>query len=368
MTTLTAREVFRAYETDGVPSSGAHKPIKEEIIQLLEQYELQLPAHVADATGPATMSFAEDADNGTSAVTLGAPSSLAANRQFVLPDADVIVTSFIAALLNTSSSAAAAAALGLKERLTANRTYYIRLDGNDSNTGLADTSGGAFLTLQGAHNAIRAAVDFSGYTVTVQIADGTYTVTGDALVSGFGWVGGGSLVFQGNSATPANVVISSTGYCFHVTGAIPGTLDIKDMQLTSSGAGCIAHSGIGDVRWGNIRFGAASTYHIFSNGPAAKLECLSNYAVIGAAQAHWQLALGVIRVIAKTITITGTPAFTAWVQATLRSAADVWSNTYSGSATGKRYDVQQSSVVNTVTGATLPGNASGTYATGGQFI
>jgi hypothetical protein len=35
MTTLTAREVFRAYETDGVPASGAHKPIKEDIVEYL---------------------------------------------------------------------------------------------------------------------------------------------------------------------------------------------------------------------------------------------------------------------------------------------------------------------------------------------
>lgn len=34
---LTPRSVFRYYETDGVPSSGKHEPIKAEIIQLLEQ-------------------------------------------------------------------------------------------------------------------------------------------------------------------------------------------------------------------------------------------------------------------------------------------------------------------------------------------
>jgi len=34
---LTPRTVFRYFETDGVPASGPHKPIKAEIIQLLEQ-------------------------------------------------------------------------------------------------------------------------------------------------------------------------------------------------------------------------------------------------------------------------------------------------------------------------------------------
>lgn len=36
MSVLLPRTVFRYYETDGVPSSGKHKPIKSEIIQLLE--------------------------------------------------------------------------------------------------------------------------------------------------------------------------------------------------------------------------------------------------------------------------------------------------------------------------------------------
>ena len=50
----------------------------------------------------------------------------------------------------------------------------MRTDGSDSNTGLANTSGGAFLTLQKAWNAILT-LDLNGFTVTVQIGDGTYT-------------------------------------------------------------------------------------------------------------------------------------------------------------------------------------------------
>ena len=67
------------------------------------------------------------------------------------------------------------AAGGARELLTANRTYYVRTDGSDGNTGLANTSGGAFLTIQKAIDTA-AALDLSVYNVTIQLADGTYTI------------------------------------------------------------------------------------------------------------------------------------------------------------------------------------------------
>ena len=86
-------------------------------------------------------------------------------------------TGLLAAANNLSdlaSTAAARANLGVREQLTANRTYYVRTDGSDGNNGLANSSGGAFLTIQKAIDTV-AALDLSIYNVTVQVADGTYT-------------------------------------------------------------------------------------------------------------------------------------------------------------------------------------------------
>ncbi|MGZ2403890.1 hypothetical protein [Rhizobium ruizarguesonis] len=44
MTTLTAAQVWRDYETDGVPSSGAHKVKKSDARELLTDYELRIGA------------------------------------------------------------------------------------------------------------------------------------------------------------------------------------------------------------------------------------------------------------------------------------------------------------------------------------
>jgi hypothetical protein len=89
--------------------------------------------------------------------------------------------------------------------LSANRTYYVRTDGSDANNGLANTAGGAFLTVQKAIDTV-AAIDLSSYAVTIQMADGTYS--GPVILKAY--VGAGPVTIQGNTGTPSNVVLNST--------------------------------------------------------------------------------------------------------------------------------------------------------------
>ena len=62
---------------------------------------------------------------------------------------------------------------------------YVRTDGSDSNTGLANTAGGAFLTIQAAVSAAKS-FETSRYPVVINIGDGTYsgsvTVSNNSLV------------------------------------------------------------------------------------------------------------------------------------------------------------------------------------------
>lgn len=255
-----------------------------------------------------------------------------------------------------------------RELLTGNRTYYVRTDGSDSNNGLANTSGGAFLTRQKAYDVIAGTLDLAGYTVTVQIADGTYT---GALAITQPWTGGGAVTFQGNSTTPANVLISTSGACVDVNCALPGTLLIKDMKLTSSASSCLFHRGTGRLQHQNLDFGTAAAYHIRASSPGATIISLNNYSITAGAISHWYAeGLAKVEQSGGTVTFTGTPAFSVATAQALRLGFIFMDTvTMSGSATGTRYSATLNAVIDTRGGGAtfIPGNSSGSTATGGQY-
>lgn len=259
------------------------------------------------------------------------------------------------------STALAFSARRSRDMLTANRTYYVRSDGSDSNTGLVDSSGGAFLTVQKAYNTI-ITLDLAGFTATIQVGSGTFAALSCA-VPHFG----GSVVVAGNGA--ANTTISTTGNAIAVTA--PTKITIQSLKLTTATSGyCVYADGGGRIAFGTgLEFGAAATGHIRCalNG---LVESSSSYTISAAAPLHYGAALGGIIVISGgTITVSGTPAFTLFAEA--QGLAELFCvATFSGSATGARYSSSQNSVIN-VNGAGanyFPGNSAGSTATGGQYV
>lgn len=264
--------------------------------------------------------------------------------------------------------AQARSVISVMESLSANRTYYVRTDGSNSNDGLTNSSVGAFSTIQKAIDTV-AGININGYTVTIQVGDGTYTAA-NTLKSVVGYSSSGSLVIQGNNATPANVIISVTSnHCFLADG-ITSAWDIKDLkvQTTTSGSCLFARNG-STIRFANIDFGSCASFHTTSTTNGT-ITGFGSYSITGGAICHHYTVTGQMSIAGFTVTITGTPAFSsAFAQAVVAGAIVANGNTYSGSATGIRYSAAQNSVVHTNGGGAtyFPGNSSGVTATGGQY-
>ena len=274
------------------------------------------------------------------------------------------------------SASAARTTLGLasvpREVLTANRTYYVRTDGSDSNTGLANTSGGAFLTIQKAID-VAVALDLSIYDVTIQIGAGTYSSVGNELKS---IVGSGKIIIVGDETTPANVTVTQTGSptnsqgCFYAFG-VQGIYSLRGMKLTSATAAGygINISGGSRVEFQNMNFGAITIYHVRAVD-GATLEVTGNYTISGGAVGHVVASSSIVRCQSRTITLSGTPAFSGqFANATAAGYYIASILTFSGSATGPRYSATLNGVINTAGGGAsyFPGDSAGSTATGGQY-
>ncbi|MEW9806896.1 DUF2793 domain-containing protein [Mesorhizobium sp. ZMM04-5] len=255
----------------------------------------------------------------------------------------------------------------VRERLGANRAYYVRTDGNDANSGLVNSAGGAFLTIQRALDVV-AALDMSIHNVTIQVADGTYS---EGVVVSGGWLGSGSVTLQGNVTTPANCVISRpSGNCTLVTNY--GRLAILGFKVEtgSPGLGVAAQNGGVLTIAGQMNFGACGTAHIYAERGGV-VTAASSYTISGSSSCHVQaLSDGYVFDVSNTITLTGGVAFSSgFVKCDRMALVEFSGNTYSGSASGPRYSVSSGGGINTFgAGATyFPGSSGGIASAPGWY-
>ena len=270
------------------------------------------------------------------------------------------------------------------EVLRANRTYYVRTDGSDSNDGLANTSGGAFLTISKFFQVL-ASLNKNGFTVTCKIADGTYSISQTIQIAD--GIGSGSVVIEGNTTTPANVVITSSANIVYFDKRTPTPIELKGFKFTNTGSNSdvtFLNLLLGFTTFKNIDFGATTTGSLVSQSHitvAAGAVCIpvGNYTISGKAAFHILVSnLSLFRDnyillppgTSFTLTLIGTPAFTYFLYCFGGTYAVSSSlQTISGSATGIRYGVELNGVISTGGGASyLPGNSAGSTATGGQYV
>jgi hypothetical protein len=259
------------------------------------------------------------------------------------------------------SGAQARAILSVREALSANRTYYVRNDGNNSNDGLTNSSGGAFATLQKAYDTI-VGLDLKGYTATIQYGVSGQTLTG-ALNATVPVVGGNIIIDLGGST------LSTTGNALSFATVIKAT--VQNGKVAASSGNCIAvgHKGADVTIGASMTFGACGIGHITSY--FGVIRAYSNYTVDGSAAYHFLAdQQGAFELFSYTTTLSGTPNFGVFCLLTGGAYAFAASLTYSGSATGPRYSSTQNAIINTFGGGAsyFPGNVAGSTATGGLYL
>ncbi|WP_441280129.1 hypothetical protein [Bradyrhizobium sp. 63_E2_N1_3] len=161
--------------------------------------------------------------------------------------------------LSSSQKQQAQSNVGVRKVLTANATYEVNgATGNDANDGL--TTGTAFATPQKAMDVI-AALDCSTFDVMVNVANSTY----GALVLK-SYLGSGAVTFQGNNATPSNVVISNSSGVAISTTAVGGRFTISGARVQSSVAQDVAVSSATSVTLQNMEYnGSSANFRIYAN-------------------------------------------------------------------------------------------------------
>lgn len=253
------------------------------------------------------------------------------------------------------------ASSAVREVLSANRTYYVRFTGDDG-TGNGLSPATAFLTIQKAIDVV-AALDISIYNVTINVGAGTYN-TGHALKYP---VGSGVVTIVGAGSTTIVDPPSGVNHCFSGTGGGRFFLQNMKLQKTSAttGHGIFAQNGT-YISFQGIEFGslAGSGRHLYAN-QSATIACTGPYTVTGNALIHFSARTGGYIFMNLACTLTGTPAFTRFADASMCGVLEV-NGTYTGSATGVRYLAELGGVINTAGGGAnfLPGNSAGSSATG----
>lgn len=242
-----------------------------------------------------------------------------------------------------------------KTALTADTNFYVRTDGSNANSGLVNSAGGAWLTLQGAWDNITNNYRAEGYTATINIADGTYVGN---LALGNPQAMTGKVNFLGNTGTPANVVLNATGKAVGIV-ITPDVALVTISGLTVSNA-TIGIAGVGgNIKLVDVSIANAPAYSLFIS--AGTYATATDLTVSGDADNAFYIADSTLETLGV-LTVSGTPAYTEFIH--MAGGIMVISGTVvNGGATGARFGVNYGAQLIVGSNA-IPGNTAGATDSG----
>ena len=168
-----------------------------------------------------------------------------------------------------------------RTRLTANANFYISPTGSDSNNGL--TAGTPWLTRQHAYNYVQQYYDLANYSVTFNMAAGSYTDSMNVSQPLVGASSVSSVVFQGAGSGSTVVSCATNSAYIAQAGAL---YTIAGQTIAGGGTGpaqgCCAYTQVyGVIQIGtDVVFAASSVAHMYANSGIITTSG-SSYKIIG---------------------------------------------------------------------------------------
>lgn len=252
-----------------------------------------------------------------------------------------------------------------REKLSAARTYYVRTDGSDSNTGLANTASGAFRTVQRAVDST-ASLDLSLFDVTVRCTgEFTENVILKPLITG-----GGRAIIRGDVDNLSGFVLNpAIGACVDTGIGFTGSYHLAYVKFGGTGGGITGLGGGGILTYESVDFGQMSAPHIVVP-QGVFIRATGPYQISGGGHCHVSAYdAGQARIQNITVTLVGNPVFEyAFAISDRTGSLLITGATFSGGAVGKRFEASRGGGILTFAGNDyLPGNAPGTATSPGWY-
>lgn len=245
----------------------------------------------------------------------------------------------------------------VSQGITANRDYYVRTDGNDSNTGLSNTPSGAFLTVQKAV-LVAGQLVVGAYAVVIHVGAGNFPglIVAEAVSSSSTAYLSYSIIGAGIGVT----TIATGSYTgFNASGSRTLVL-LQNLTVGSVASRRSAYVQLTNVRC-QSRVQAMYCGSIYVD--TAEFDNVANDITAVSA-----LAGGIVEL--SDYVFIGTPSF---------SYASVWCSaqgliylygTGTGAPVGKRFLATTGGVIDSYGAGVnaIPGTIAGTVDTGGQYV
>lgn len=239
-------------------------------------------------------------------------------------------------------------------------TLYVNVSPSGNDTTGDGSAGNPYATISKAISMIKN-MDHRGFNAVIQLAAGTYSI-GVNYNLDQGPNPNVRLYIRGQ--TNASLVTITGGV--NASGA-NARLTLEFVTLTTAG---INANNNAYVDFDNCIFGAmASSQHLFAQN-GARIAAAGPYTINGNAIYHAAGQYdGKVILDGNTVTLTGTPAFSSAFAYAAQGLVSAQAMTFSGSATGVRYNAILNGVINTAGGGAsyLPGGTAGTTSSGGQY-